>query len=152
MNPHTNPAFLKLARKYPQLKRLKGVDFHSLDHANFSLPMMIELGVPIHEIIIGRMGVRGGRERLIKEVRELFHTTGPAKRHLNFHALVEHGVPITTLREYHVPYGLLLLEGFTKEELVEAGYEAGKIDAAMNAHKTTPTIFPKNPVRNVKKK
>jgi hypothetical protein len=108
--------------------------------------MMLEVGVPVHEIIIGRLSVRGGREKLLREVMEISHARGTAHMKLNFRSLVNHGVPVHTLFTHHVPYGLLMLEGFTREELVEGGYDGAKIDHTLEVHANSPTLFRKSPI------
>ncbi len=139
----TEEALHQLRGKYPQLKLKQGVDFHFLDRTKFSLPMMIKLGVPVHEIIIGRISKEGGLRKLLAEVVNISHSNGPAHKRLNFRTLVDHGVPLHTLLENHVPVGLLIHDGFTKEELMHEGISEHRFNTIIDSHKSAPNVFGK---------
>jgi|GEM_PF-3516814 len=139
--PHSQAQLRKMAGNYKKFKA-KGIDFHTLESAGWNAPMMITLGVPAHEIIIGRIaGKERGLVRLIHEVSNLSHSKDPAYRKLNFRTIVNHGVKIKTLLEHHVPYGLLIKEGFTDRELIAAGVPKEKIDNVRESHKKAPILF-----------
>lgn len=149
----SNVALVKLKGKYPQLKAKHGIDFHFLDRSRFTIPMMVKLGVPIHEIIIGRLHpqtrehVRGeGLRKLLDEVANMSHSNCPEYKKLNFRSLISHGLSLHTLLENHVPLGLLILEGFTNEELMHEGISEEKIESIRKVHKAHPRMFglPKN--------
>ena len=141
-------ALRKLKGKYPKLKAQHGIDFHFLDRSRFTLPMMIKLGVPVHEIIIGRLHpqikeeVKGeGLTKLLKEVTNMSHSKCPEHKILNFRSLVSHGLSLHTLLENHVPLGVLIREGFTNEELMHEGISKEKIENIREAQLKHPRLF-----------
>jgi hypothetical protein len=130
----------KLHGNYSRLKLKYGIDFHSLEKAGVTTPMMIKMGMPINEIIVGRLLQREGLRKLLNEVLNLSHLRTPEYRKLNFKALTHHGISLQTLLEHHVPLGILVRE-FADKELIQEGVSLEKIKEIKRVQNAHPTIF-----------
>ncbi|HPM85782.1 MAG: hypothetical protein PHY04_02920 [Candidatus ainarchaeum sp.] len=124
-------AFKVLKGKYARLKAERGVNFNSLKEAGYSIQMMLDLGMPIPEIIIGHLAKKGGIQNLVSEVTKLHNSNDHHYKKLNFKTLVSQGISLKRIYEAKAQIGLLLWEGFTKQELVEAGYEEKRVDSVI---------------------
>jgi len=146
----TKLALRKLKGTYPKLKEEKGIDFHFLSRSRFTVPMMLELGMPPHEIITERLKHKEGLTKLIHEITNFAHLSIPAYSKLNFRALVRHKIPLRVLLEHHVSLGLLILEGFENKELIRAGASESQINSLRESHAKAPIVFglKKRPQKN----
>lgn len=122
-------AFKVLKGKYTKLKAERGVNFESLKEAGYSTQMMMDLGMPTHEIIIGHLAKKEGIQRLVLEVTKMHNSNDIHYKKLNFKTLIQQGIPLSKIYEAKAQVGLLLWEGFTRKELIEAGYEEKRVDS-----------------------
>jgi hypothetical protein len=128
-------AFRVLRGSYERLKKERGVNFHTLHKADYTVPMMMDLGVPTHELIIGYAMQKEGLNELTSSITKMFHANDSHYKKLNFRTLVNQGIPLEKLHECKVQMGILLEEKFTKAELVEAGYDPARIDSVIKLMK-----------------
>jgi len=128
-------AFRVLKGSYERLKKERGVNFHSLHEQGYTTQMMMDLGIPTHELIIGHLSTKGGLDKLVADITKMHNSNDPHYKKLRFKTLVSQGIPLNKIHEARAQLGLLLYEGFTKQELVEAGYNANTIDNILKWHK-----------------
>ena len=128
-------AFRALRGKYSELKRTRGVDFHILKQAGFSTQMMMDLGIPTHELIKGYLSMENGLEKLVADITTMHNKSDPHYKKLNFKVLVAQGVPLSKIREAKAQIGLLVYSGFSRAEIIDAGYEASRVDTVIKFYR-----------------
>lgn len=128
-------AFRVLKGSYARLKAERGVNFHTLHKAGYTTQMMMDLGMPTHELIIGHTLRKGGIRELTSSITKMFHANDAHYKRMNFRTLVNQGIPLEKIHECGVQIGILLEEKFTRRELIEAGYEAQRVDSVIKLMK-----------------
>lgn len=134
--PRRTTAFRLLKGSYAKLKEKRGVNFDTLQKSGYTPQMMMDLGMPTHELIIGHALRKGGLRELTSTITNMFHANDVHYKKMNFRTLVNQGIPIEKIHECGVQIGILLQEKFTREELIRAGYPSSRVDSVISMIKS----------------